>query len=595
MQVSASRREDMPAFKADQCFGMMVTQDAMTIQPYTKECKILEIPLGSTITWWSKNYLPWIELAVKHPEVVKKYHHRFQFTINTCKQLEPGILISPWQRAQQMKILSKIGPVIWRYDPIVYWKKRWGEDIGTSYDNLYFQSLAKAINPYSNQLVISFMDLYPKVVERMKAYGYEMYDPPHEEKVRVVNEMFDFLYPFKLRLTACCEQDLPVPKAACIPGIPGEPKDKDKGQRKDCACAKAYDVGNYNQCKHKCLYCVDENTVVLMADLSEKLIKDVNIGDHIIGITKSEDYNIYKTCEGTVLTRIESFQEAYEITLANGTKLVCSDNHRWLSNRGWKYTFVDKKSGHGRFLTVKNKIRYIYHPSGKLGETEDYKRGYLRGLIDGDGLLKRYVNKRRRNSSCYRFRITMKDDEPLVRSANYLNDFGVQVDWFQFNSFMRGIRALDEERFTEISKIVNLEDTPDFLRGYVGGFFDSEGTHPNNETIRMADTTKEHRKTVEDALNFYHFDYVEEEHATKNKVMRGVRVRGNHSEQVRFFQTFNPAILRKRQITGRRLSYDSKIKSIVSLDKKIKMVDIQTTCETFIANGVISHNCYAMD
>jgi hypothetical protein len=250
IQISASRREDLPAFKPTQCFEMMKIGRATTTNPYNKNCMELEIPLGSTITWWSKNYSQWINLARKHLETIQKYHHRFQFTINTCKHIEPGIVLSPWQRAQQMDFLAKIGTVIWRYDPIVYWHKRYEDDMGTSYDRIYFESLAKIISPYANQLVISFMDLYPKVVERMQRNGYNTYDPSREEKLRVVNEMLVILNPLKIQLTACCEQDLPVPPASCIPG-----DIKDKGQRKGCICAKAFDVGTYNQCKHKCLYC----------------------------------------------------------------------------------------------------------------------------------------------------------------------------------------------------------------------------------------------------------------------------------------------------------------------------------------------------
>lgn len=56
---------------------------------------------------------------------------------------------------------------------------------------------------------------------------------------------------------------------------------------------------------------------------------------------------IKKYTKSIVLNKINTNQPAYKITLNNGIELICSGNHRWLSNRGWKYT-IGSKSGENR-------------------------------------------------------------------------------------------------------------------------------------------------------------------------------------------------------------------------------------------------------
>src|SRR4029077_20930807 len=66
-------------------------------------------------------------------------------------------------------------------------------------------------------------------------------------------------------------------------------------------------------------------------------------------------------------------------------------------------------------------------------------------------------------------------------------------------------------------------------------------------------------------------------------------------EYMRFFHTVGNAILRKRMIDGVALKSDAdtRILSIEPLHLEIPMYDITTGTGDFIANGVISHNCFA--
>ncbi len=347
-------------------------------------------------------------------------------------------------------------------------------------------------------------------------------------------------------------------------------------------------------CAHDCLYCVDENTEILMFDSSVKKAKDVQIGDKVIGITK--DINYMRIVPAVIEEKWYSEKLAWKIVLDNGIELTCSGDHGWLTNRGWKFT-DGKMSGEGRrpYLTINNTLRRVYLPiSEQFIETNDYMKGYLCGLIRGDGVLKKYVydNIRRKGADVtYQFRITMEDDGPLIRARQYLSHFGIATNWFKFMEGSNGIRKNDRASFEHIQELVVLKETREFLRGYVGGFFDSEGSFSCN-ILRMGDIKQENQEMLIRGLELFSFDYAKDQYDGK-KILT-TRVRGGVPEYIRFFQTFNPANIRRRLLACMlKQRLQSKIISIECLGRDIRMVDFQTSTETFIANGIVSHNCYA--
>ena len=74
-----------------------------------------------------------------------------------------------------------------------------------------------------------------------------------------------------------------------------------------------------------------------------------------------------------------------------------------------------------------------------------------------------------------------------------------------------------------------------------------------------------------------------------------IRLRGGLREALRFFHTVDPAITRKRSIEGVAIKSDAKLRvvAIEPLGLDLPMYDITTGSGDFIANGVVSHNCFA--
>jgi len=131
--------------------------------------------------------------------------------------------------------------------------------------------------------------------------------------------------------------------------------------------------------------------------------------------------------------------------------------------------------------------------------------------------------------------------------------------------------------------------------GFLGGIFDAEGSYRHG-ILRISKADRELTNRICDALRCFGFSFVVEQAADgARRPMDVVRLPGGVREHLRFFHTVGPAISRKRDIEGQAVKSGSKLRvaSIEPMGKTMRLYDITTGTEDFIANGVVSHNCYA--
>jgi DNA repair photolyase len=359
-------------------------------------------------------------------------------------------------------------------------------------------------------------------------------------------------------------------------------------------------INPYRGCTHACSYCGWGETPVLMWDGRTRRLADLQIGDQVYGTVRRGRYRRYWVTE--VLNHWSTIKPAYRVTLEDGTELIASGDHRFLTRRGWKHVTGAYGGPLQRpHLTLNDKLIGTGGFPQSPEDAPDYRRGYLCGLIRGDGHLfygPLHATDHRRRSQ-HRFRLALTDREALNRAKLYLEEErGVITHEAAFGTLgRRSMRAISTQSHDNVAAISEIIEWPrarraEWCKGFLAGIFDAEGSHSGS--LRIPNTDPEIIDWIAWSLTTLGFRFVIEDLHLPNG-LRCVRLLGGLPEIMRFFITTDPAITRKRNIEGIALKSVAqlKVESIEPLGKGFRLFDITTGTGDFIANGVVSHNCFA--
>ncbi|HWW19706.1 MAG TPA: PA0069 family radical SAM protein [Steroidobacteraceae bacterium] len=333
-------------------------------------------------------------------------------------------------------------------------------------------------------------------------------------------------------------------------------------------------INPYRGCEHGCIYCLAGDTRILMADGATQLLEQIQAGDMIVGTAGGSTQRYYVRTQ--VLAHWSVIKPAYQITLEDGTQLVAGADHRFLTEQGWQFVVPgDHGATRRAHLTAHSRLMGTGAFAAKPDHNADYRAGYLCGVTRGRGLAlcatqaveraQGYLQQANVETECFSVRASAGSGHPF------------QAAWTQARLNVALVRELIAPRASP---------TSGWRAGFLAGIYDADGSYAHG-SLRFDPAADESQRLLRESLDSFGFRYIADGHA--------LRVRGGLSEHLRLLHSVDPAISEKRDISGRPVTSHPRLRvvSIESLGRAMRLYDMTTGTEDFIANGVVSHNCYA--
>lgn len=302
--ISASRSTDIPTFYADWFINRWEAGYIKWTNPFNGKPLYVSFEKARVVVFWTKNPRPMFKYLDYMDENIPNYY--FQYSLNDYDKEKFEAKVSSVESRIKtfIELSNRLGKkrVVWRYDPLIL-----TDTIDIDELLKRVKNIGAKLKDYTEKLVFSFVDIgvYQKVENNLKKENVNYI----EWTAQLMDEFAQGLYKlnkeWNLQLGTCSEKiDLEkynIVHNKCIDddlmielfshdkelmnflGVEIEPADlfsdgkiiktkklKDKGQREDCGCVMAKDIGQYNTCPHECNYCY-ANTSKELAKKNYKL------------------------------------------------------------------------------------------------------------------------------------------------------------------------------------------------------------------------------------------------------------------------------------------------------------------------------------
>lgn len=269
MILHTGLRTDIPAFYAEWFANRLRDGFVLVRNPYnplqvTKY--IISSDVVDVISFCTKNPIPFLQ----YMDLIKEYGQYWFVTITPYgKEIEPCVPEKEKMIEAFRELSEKVGlnAVAWRYDPIFI------SDVYTVKQHIEaFEEMAAKLAGYTKTCVISFIDLYQKVLRNFP----EVKEVRKEDRICLAKEFVRIGEKYDITIKACAEgteleaygvdcngcMTLSIFEKAIDCSLKAP---KVKSARSECACLLGSDIGAYNTCGHLCRYCYanyDKETVI---------------------------------------------------------------------------------------------------------------------------------------------------------------------------------------------------------------------------------------------------------------------------------------------------------------------------------------------
>ncbi|MGM9517053.1 MAG: DUF1848 domain-containing protein [Acidaminococcus sp.] len=259
MIINTGQRTDIPAFYGRWFLNRLQAGFVCVRNPYNPSQVSryrLSPDVVDCIGFCTKNPLP----MLPHLDRLQDYGQYWYVSITPYgRDLEPNVpdkhlLLDAFRQLSQKVGKLRVG---WRYDPILLTDRYTPE-----YHLRAFRTMAEALAGFTDTVVISFVDCYPKVLQNFP----ELQAVPRAVRPQLGQELVRIAADCGMGLRTCAEGDELAPYGADCSGCMklsdyeraiGKTllAPKRKGARAECACYLGCDIGGYSTCRHFCRYC----------------------------------------------------------------------------------------------------------------------------------------------------------------------------------------------------------------------------------------------------------------------------------------------------------------------------------------------------
>ncbi|MDU2577601.1 MAG: DUF1848 domain-containing protein [Veillonella sp.] len=248
MILQTGQRTDIPAFYGQWLINR-VRQGFVDVRNPYNPMQITRYPINHEvvdgIAFCTKNPLPFIPLLHE----INDYRQYWHMTVPQVDLVIDGFKhISTKRNPQSM---------VWRYDPIIL-----THNYTVDFHFESFYKMAKALEGYTDTVVVSFLDIFEKVAQKFP----EGYRPSLDIQTKIIKELVSIAHSHHMILKTCGEGDifkeLGVNTEGCFTLDCYErawnvklKAPKRTPARLECNCYLHGDIGAYDTCSHFCRYC----------------------------------------------------------------------------------------------------------------------------------------------------------------------------------------------------------------------------------------------------------------------------------------------------------------------------------------------------
>lgn len=259
MILNTGSRTDIPAYFSRWFFNRVADGSVLVRNPYNPHRVTsyqIDPAVVDLITFCTKKPAPMLDRL----DELSAFDTFWHVTITPYgKDIEPFVPPVSETLDSFRKLSAVIGKnrVVWRYDPVVL-----TERYDVRCHIRAFESMSAALEGWTDQCVVSFLDLY----EKTKRNFPEAASVGMDDQERLIDAFTESAERHGLQIHLCCENSALVRKRVDADGCFSQkiiedalgsrlivPKHKEA--RPICRCLLGSDIGAYNTCGHGCRYC----------------------------------------------------------------------------------------------------------------------------------------------------------------------------------------------------------------------------------------------------------------------------------------------------------------------------------------------------